>query len=451
MIKILATVGPASIDRITLEKFSQHTKLFRLNGSHNEIDWHKKAISKIRKICPDSFILLDIPGVKPRTTNSTNIEIAQSQEILFGSCKTNNKYFNIKLTKPLPKYNKDLEHFSLNDGQYPFDIIEYGNEYIVGKSRSNFTLLPKKGINLPNSVYNETQQLDIYSNFIDKISMLDINGLGLSFVQTGDLVNSVRKIAPNLVLVSKIENSEGLRNCNDIIKNSDAIMIDRGDLAAEIGLSNLYSAIDTISASTKNIGKPLIMATENLESMINKEVPSKSDVMSIVHSISIGTDCIMLSEETATAINALQILKWLHEFCSKINPNEINVLKKKSQNLTNEIWKLVDKLESIPALIMTKSGYALFDYIAVKRNDPIIMVTTNKKIISISKLFSNKIDVINSKVNDNTPIETIWEVIEKNKKMVFKDNNKIIAIYVSKYVKGARANCLTFFDKKDFF
>jgi pyruvate kinase len=86
-------------------------------------------------------------------------------------------------------------------------------------------------------------------------------------------------------------------------------MIDRGDLAAEIGFDNLFPAINYISDQTKAHGKPLIMATENLETMLERNVPSKSEVMSIAHSASIGVDCIMLSEETATS--KLAKLLWL--------------------------------------------------------------------------------------------------------------------------------------------
>ena len=107
-------------------------------------------------------------------------------------------------------------------------------------------------------------------------------------------------MAPNLALVAKIENSEGLRNCIDIVNQSDAIMIDRGDLAAEIGFDRLFGSIIAISDQAKAHGKPLIMATENLETMVDRELPSKSEVMSLSHSISIGVDCFMLSEETAT-------------------------------------------------------------------------------------------------------------------------------------------------------
>lgn len=451
MIKILATIGPASEDEGTISEFALNTKLFRLNGSHGELDWHRHAIKSIRSVCPDAFILLDIPGVKPRTANTKDIFINEEQEVIFGLPEQADSRLSIPLTKPLPSWEAEIKTFSVNDGQFIFDVIDFGLGYVIGRSHSEFTLLPQKGINLPGSIYNESQQFDVYQSFIKNIDGMDINGLGLSFVQTGEIINEVRRAVPHLVLVSKIENSEGLRNCEDIISASDAIMIDRGDLAAEIGLSDLYNAIEVISANTKAAGKPLIMATENLESMISRQTPSKSEVMSIAHSISIGADCIMLSEETATASNGSNIVNWLAQYLAGTKPFKKPNTKRLPNKKFPEIWQLVEQMDDMPVLLMTKSGYALFDYIAMKPNARVTIVANNKKVIETSKLLSNEVTIIQTPVNDNTPIETIWEVVEKHKDIFFNEADKIAAIYVSKYVKGARANSITIFDKNDFF
>ena len=318
MIKTLVTVGPNSLNLDDLTHFAEKTKLFRLNGSHSTVEWHKKAIGMIRDVSPDSFILMDIPGIKPRTENLELTNIKQGEIIHFGEGGGGNKFKTIRLSKPLPKYPSDLKRFSVNDGQFIFETIQTGEGFVVGKSISEFELLPKKGINLPGSVYNEQLQFEIYCEFLKKIEELSIDGIGLSFVQTGELAGKMRSLAKDLVIVSKIENSEGLKNAKAIAKKSDAVMIDRGDLAAEIGLHGLYSAVETIALQTKLLGKPMIMATENLETMINRETPSKSEVMSIAHSASIGADCIMLSEETAVSPNAKIILEWLHGFGKEI-------------------------------------------------------------------------------------------------------------------------------------
>ena len=450
MINILVTIGPASENKASLQALANKTNLFRLNGSHGSIEWHKKAVASIRSICPNAFILMDIPGIKPRTANTEEVKIYQGQEVSFGGGATDQNYFQISLTKTLPDHDEHLTIFSLNDGQFIFDLIEHGPGYVVGRSRSDFILLPKKGINLPNSVYNEQQQFTIYKNFISQVIDLEIDALGLSFVQTGNLVSKVRKLSSKLLLISKIENSEGLKNCTEIIKYSDAIMIDRGDLAAEIGLAGLYKAAEKITAETKAQGKPLIMATENLETMVTREVPSKSEVISIAHSASIGVDCLMLSEETATAANGHKTVSWLKQFLDNqsvpSNAKPMQILDSKFSTL----WKSIGQFDSIPILIMTKSGYAVFDYFSILPKGELIIITDNTKVQKIAELFANKITIIPAKVSGNVPIEIIWEVIELNKETLFASCNQIAAVYVSKYVKSPRANCITIFDKVDF-
>ena len=186
----------------------------------------------------------------------------------------------------MPDTSKQINTiFSLNDGQFLFDILETSKNHITGRSRGNFTLLPKKGLNIPGSVYDENLQLEICKNFIREAKALDVDGYGLSFIQNSSVIEELRQEIGNKVLVSKIENSEGLANADEIIASSDAIMIDRGDLAAEIGFTSLYNAVEDITRKTKVNGKPLIMATENLESMSNRETPSKSEVISLAHSV----------------------------------------------------------------------------------------------------------------------------------------------------------------------
>ena len=157
-------------------------------------------------------------------------------------------------------------------------------------------------------------------------------------------------------------------------------MIDRGDLAAEIGLENLFGAISTISNETKKHGKPLIMATENLDSMLHRNVPSKSEVISIAFSASTGSDCIMLSEETATRASGQEIVTWLDSFlmsCNRVNaPRKLDAL----ANRFPGIWTSLASLENMPVILMTKSGYALYSYFAVKPDCDVTVITDNPKL-----------------------------------------------------------------------
>jgi pyruvate kinase len=227
-------------------------------------------------------------------------------------------------------------------------------------------------------------------------------------------------------------------------------MIDRGDLAAEIGLSGLYDAVLSISEITKSCGKPLIMATENLETMVARDVPSKSEVMSIAHSRSIGADCIMLSEETAIAKNGLHIVDWLSGYLKQLT-SPIKTYPKPDRDIKySEIWDLVKNIRDCPVVLMSKSGYALFEFMAAQSRGEVTVVTNSRKVMAITNLYSNKISVLRAEIEDNMPIETIREVVNQNKLTFFSASKMIAAVYVSKYVKEPRANCITFFHSNDF-
>jgi len=451
MTRILVTIGPASANERSIGEFAKYTNLFRLNGSHNTIDWHQDTVAKIRKIVPDAFILLDVPGAKPRTSNSGPVSIIKDEIVVFGVPDEGEERSVVGLTKPLPDIaSQSFSVFSVNDGQFLFDVVDITAGYVAGRSRGDFELMPKKGLNLPGSVYSEDLQLRICKDFIHSVKDLNVDGYGLSFIQNGAIVDELRDIAANKVLVSKIENSEGLKNTQNIISRSDAVMIDRGDLAAEIGFDALYNAVEQITHNTKVSGKPLIMATENLESMSERDTPSKSEVMSLAHSVSIGADCVMLSEETATAINGSYIVNWLHEFLknANISVRDMSMLERHAKYET--IWKMIGEHRQVPALLMSKSGYALFNYMATRPNHDVTIVTDNPRIKQITKFYSNHISVITANIEDSVPIETIWNVIRENSEVLFEHNDHLAAVYVSKYVKGARANSITLFHKEDF-
>ena len=173
--------------------------------------------------------------------------------------------------KTVAKQNHKMmvKEFSVSDGLFKFQFVKNKNNYIQGLSKTSFKLKTKKGLNIPDSFYNDDLQEKLYLEFINKAEKVQYDGIGLSFIQNGAILKKIRNILKNKVLVSKIENLYGLNKAAEISKNSDLIMIDRGDLLAEVGTGNLYKSICEISKQAHCFKKPLIMATENLESMQN--------------------------------------------------------------------------------------------------------------------------------------------------------------------------------------
>ena len=315
-VSTLVTLGPKSSTPSSIEAISDYTKLFRLNGSHNTIDWHLKVSKLIRKACPKGLILLDIPGVKPRTNNKKIIEVKKGETLEFYHTRSSSyqEFRKIELTKPLPKIPKAPNSFSLSDGLYGFDLLEVSQNYILGRSRNDFHLQPKKGLNIPESIYDDALQMKAYSKFLNLARNIEFDAIGLSFIQNQRTIENIRLKFPDKLMVSKIENKLALENAVEIVNSSDIVMIDRGDLFAEIGIKDFYEAILKITEASKSHGRPLIMATENLESMQYRLQPSKSEIIALQHSINLGTNILMLSDETATSDLYMNTIRWLDGF-----------------------------------------------------------------------------------------------------------------------------------------
>ena len=194
MPKILTTIGPITASKKEyLDYCIKKSGIIRFNMSHNDINWHKKKIDYIKKIDSKKLVLTDIPGAKPRTLNNKILNIKKGQELIFGYKPKNIKKI-IPISNPLPKViKKKLKFFSISDGIYLFKFINFKNGLIKGKSMQSFSLYPKKGLNIPYSIYDDKFQSKIYSNFLKKISRIKNDCIGLSFIQNSSVVKNLKK------------------------------------------------------------------------------------------------------------------------------------------------------------------------------------------------------------------------------------------------------------------
>tara|TARA_B100000780_G_scaffold209728_1_gene149753 strand:+ start:588 stop:1949 length:1362 start_codon:yes stop_codon:yes gene_type:complete len=452
MSNILCTVGPISQDYSNLKKILNYSNFVRLNGAHNTINWHKKTSNLIKKINPNCKILIDLPGIKPRTANLEIIKIKKNQIVNFYFAKKNlNKKtnsLNVPLTKPLPKFGK-IKNFTIADGRHNFEYISHGKNFILGRSIHEVNLLPKKGLNIPGSVYSDILQEKTYLNFLKKISKLQIDAIGLSYVQNSKIVKRIKK-KTSKIIVSKVENSLGCSNAKEISENSDIIMIDRGDLSAEIGENNLYKETINISKFAKKNGKMLIMATENLESMIYNNAPSKSEIISLSFSKSLNADYLMLSDETATAKKFLSILKWFKNF-NEIEHKDSNFEKNKS-NTSGDIFSALSKVneKSSKIVIFTRKGYVIEKILNINPRFKLFIFTDSQKIYDLSSLRYN-VTVVKTVKFIKKLDKFIYNNIDRYKNKIFFKNNDIFLIYAAFARKNSRANTLTVLNKKDFY
>ena len=447
MTKILVTVGPITSTSSSIKKLSEYSNLFRLNGSHNSIFWHRKIASRIKRINSSSQILIDIPGIKPRTNNNFDIKIKKNQKICFYYKKKPSKknLIFVPTTQPFPKVSQKIKNFTLSDGSFSFKIIDINKNYIIGSSKNDFILKPKKGINIPNSIYDDIKQSKICLNFLDKIKSINFDLIGISFVQNEKIINIIKNKFPKHLIVSKIENSEGIKNIEKIIEYSDIIMIDRGDLSAEIGSRNLFFSIVKISEINKKYGKPIIMATENLESMISGKLPSKSEILSLGFYKSIDIDIVMLSDETATSRNYLDILKWLKFFLKDENVK----IKKSIKKYSADFWDIIRSEISLPLTIFTKTGLSLNKILKLSSKNKIFLFTENKKVKIQTEFKKNITSFLIKKFPKKNIQKFIYTYLKKFKKIIFDSSELIVLMYISFPRKNSRLNTMQLLNKKD--
>ena len=449
MPKILATIGPATESIPQIKKILKFTNLVRLNGAHNQIEWHEKISKRIKKINPNTKILLDLPGIKPRSQNKNNIHIKKNEILLFSFINIKSKKYKvIRISKPLPQTNK-AKYLTVSDGKYKFRILKKLKNSIKVKSLESFILKPGKGVNIPLSIYSDNYQKKVFFEFLKRAKKIKYDCLGLSFVQNESIIKSIKRISSNKLIVSKIENTQGCKNLEKIIYHSDLIMIDRGDLGAEIGDSNLFKMIEKISKKTKEKGKPLIMATENLESMINNSSPSKSEIVSLGFSLKLFSDVIMLSDETATSKNFSRILNWLKNFL-KNNHFDNNKINKNNKTQFN-LWDLMQNInhEKTNLVIFTRKGYAINKILTIKPNIKIFVFSDNHKVLNTSEFISNCYCKITKKFPNNMD-SFIFKTIKQNKKIIFSNGNDTLLIYVAFPRAKSRANTISSISSKDF-
>ena len=243
------------------------------------------------------------------------------------------------------------------------------------------------------------------------------------------------------MFISKIENYLGFLNRKEIIKYSDAIMIDRGDLAAEVGISKLYEYVQQIIEDAKKYGKPIIVATENLNSLIVENSPSKSDVTNIDFYISQDVDYLMLSDETATSKNWKNTIRWLSEYL-KNKKNKVKTFKKLS------IEEIIKSLKDQTLVIFSKKGY-FYEKISSLEMKNLIIFTENEILRKKLQLRENSISIY-TKFPKKYIYDFLYNNIKKNKKIIFKNNKFAYLVNIIFPRKNSRANSISIIDKKDF-
>jgi len=388
--RIIATIGPqnANVDSLK-ELLAAGMSIARLNASHNNLEWHKETIKLIQKASANTPILLDIPGRKIRTALATKPLIFKRDGLIILTTDAYRTAANMAAVsfEKLHEFLNPGQVVFADDGTLKFEVVKVVGPEITLRAFMDGQLGSRKGINVPGVDLGPILVTDNDRTMINFAKDNLVDFIGLSFVESKQHVKMIRDIIGSSEypkVVSKIENQIGYTNMQEIIEVSDAIMIDRGDLSVETDLETVALRQKVIIRTAQKLSKPVIVATEMLNSMIVNSFPSKAEVSDVTNAVLDGCTATMLSGETAVGsfpIEAVatmrKILEQAELFVSRnligdSRPPEVH----KANDATAEAIALICESTDIDKIVaVTRSGFAARILSSLSVNCPIIAVS----------------------------------------------------------------------------
>jgi len=304
--KIIATLGPAIFSETKLNQLvNLGVDAFRINFSHNT-NGINKIVSRIRKIerikNKKISLIADLQGVKLRIGEINNQKIRYNQKFIFDCKKESGNSSRVsfpypEIIKKLKKGNKIL----IDDGKFTFMVISKLGASVTTVCKSqNCYIKSNKSIHIPNFDISFNRLTTKDKKDIKSAIKLGCNWIALSYIQNEKLIHEARKlIKKDMGIISKIENKHALKNITKIIKATDSIMIARGDLAIDIGHSEVPKVQLSLIKKCSEFSKSVIVATQMLESMIENNTATRAEINDIATAIFQGADTVMLSAEAA--------------------------------------------------------------------------------------------------------------------------------------------------------
>ena len=396
--KIVATLGPSSNTENKIKKLIfAGVNVFRLNFSHGSHEDHLNTINIIRrietKLKSQLGILADLQGPKFRIGKvEDNVKLKVNdlfildKEKEIGSRKRaylghNEIYKSIKINSII----------LIDDGKIKLKVLSKKKDILKTKVLVGGNLSSNKGVNLPNLILDTKPITAKDRNDLTFILENEIDWIALSFVQKVDDVKYVKKIIKNKKpLISKIEKPSALNDLDLIIELSDGIMVARGDLGVELPPSNVPGIQKNIIMACRVLGKPVIVATQMLESMINTPVPTRAEASDVATAVFDGADAVMLSAETAVgkypvdSVNTMSKILEATEKHIKLHPHDSPRALKKENSIyhavSNAAVNLAETVNAKAIVAFTASGKTAFR-ISRERPDLLLIVMTPENIV----------------------------------------------------------------------
>lgn len=398
---ILATLGPSSE---TEEKISAlidaGADAFRFNFSHGTHKQHKERFTIVRKLAKQKSlhiaIVADLQGPKLRVADfkKDKVLLKEGQKFVLDMKKELGDENRVCLPhKEIFAAIKVGDELLLNDGNIVLEILKKTSNSAVTLVKVGGELSSHKGVNLPNiklpiSAITEKDREDL--KFALKMG---VDWVCLSFVQSADDVREARKLIGNkAMIISKLEKPSAIVELEEIIKLSDGIMVARGDLGVECPLQTVPVLQKKIVNACRRYARPVIVATQMLESMIQKPTPTRAEVSDVATAVYDGCDAVMLSAETAAGKYPVEAVKMMSKIITQVEADPLFMSNAKDAFIANKymdeadsiayaaskIAKVLDKVAAV--VTYTSSGKTTFLIAKERAKIPIVTLTAENKV-----------------------------------------------------------------------
>jgi len=395
--KIIATVGPAtdSYEKV-LELIKAGANGLRLNFSHGDHKEHDQYVKWIRKASREYgkpvAIIQDLQGPKIRLGDFEGvITVQKGQHLAFKYQANYEQSGHIPTQYDLSKKIKRGERLYLYDGKIRTTVTSVHDGIVHVSAENDSILIKRKGINLPDTdfggdIITEKDRKDMSFG-----SNHDIDYVAVSFIQTAEDIEHARRLLKNLgseaKIIAKIETKLAVEHIEDIVKTADAIMIARGDLAIETLAESVPVVQRQIVALGLKYTTPTIVATQMLASMVEAPEPTRAEVSDIATAVLMGTDCLMLSDETANGkypVEAVEVMKRVILYMQTNPPLKVSFPTAVDEStrqgaISSAVLTLAESIHTKAIVAETHSGATALQIASRRPDIPIIAVTSNAR------------------------------------------------------------------------
>lgn len=329
--KILATLGPSSSDEATiLALFKAGADVFRINMSHTDHAAMRGLVAAIRSVEETVGrpigILADLQGPKLRLGMFADDKVALEEGATFRLDSDDTPGDETRVQLPHPEILEALEpghRLLIDDGKVKLVVETVSVEGVDARVEVAGTVSNRKGVSVPDTTLALSAMTEKDRRDLDAVVEAQVDWVALSFIQRPDDLAEVRKITRGRVgVMAKIEKPQAIERLDDIIELSDALMVARGDLGVEMPLEKVPGLQKRIVRAARRAGKPVVVATQMLESMISSPTPTRAEVSDVATAVFEGADAVMLSAESAAGQHPIEAVRTMDQIACEVQRDE---------------------------------------------------------------------------------------------------------------------------------